>query len=120
MKHKQTKATDIPPKVMKKVEERDSIDSHPCCVNCGSPNARGWCHFVSRKQGGMGIEENLWTGCQTCHDDFDKGNKNLRDKIGKKIEEHLRRNYPNWSRESLVYDKWKDIDPAYRFDGFVK
>jgi 5-methylcytosine-specific restriction endonuclease McrA len=112
MKHKQTKATDIPPKVMKKVEERDSIDGAPCCVNCGSPNARGWCHFVSRKQGGMGIEENLWTGCQKCHDKLDKEKDG---EVEAKIERHLRKHYPGWDRAKLVYQKYKDVDPNWLF-----
>lgn len=117
MKHKQTKATDIPPKVMKKVEERDSIDGQPCCIICGSPNARGWCHFIPREKFGLGIKENLWTGCQKCHDEYDHTEK--REEIGAKIENHLRKHYPGWNRDKLVYDKFKDLDPAWRFDNSV-
>jgi 5-methylcytosine-specific restriction endonuclease McrA len=118
MKHKQTKATDIPSAVIEQVEKRDSIDGWPCCIICGSPNARGWCHYISRKHGGLGIEENLWTGCQKCHDKYDKTEKH--DEIGAKIEAHLRSHYSDWDRSKLVYNKWRDLDPAYRFDNWVK
>ena len=105
MKHKQTKATDIPQKVKRAVEERDSIDGWSCCIVCGSTNAEGHCHFMPRKHGGLGIEENLWTGCQKCHDRYDKTEE--RYEIGMIIEEHLKSHYPNWNKDDLVYDKWK-------------
>lgn len=101
--HKQTKETNIKPNTLKEVEQRDSIDGCPCCIICGNPNARGWCHFISRKQGGKGIKENLWTGCQKCHNEYDS---TKHDEHGVKIEAHLRGHYRDWDKEKLVYNKW--------------
>ena len=56
MKSRRSKATDIPQKVKQAVWERDGGR----CVICGNthnvmPNA----HFISRANGGLGIEENV-------------------------------------------------------------
>ena len=37
----------------------------------GEPNM----HYISRAQGGLGIEENVVTGCQECHHEYDNGAK---------------------------------------------
>ena len=69
MKSKRTKATNISPKVKQKVWERDQGR----CVICGNnynvmPNS----HFIRRSQGGLGIEQNVFTACTNftpnkCH-----------------------------------------------------
>lgn len=105
MKSRRTKATDIPPKVKKAVEERDSIDGHPSCIFCGSPNAKGEAHVISRAQGGLGVERNLVTACRTCHGRMD--NTTYRDYYVNKAKEYLKSIYPDWNEEDLVYNKWK-------------
>ena len=52
--HKRTKALDIPEKVKRRVWERDGHQ----CVLCGSIYAMPNAHYISRAQGGLGIEEN--------------------------------------------------------------
>jgi 5-methylcytosine-specific restriction endonuclease McrA len=103
--HKRTKAVAIPPKVKKAVEERDSINGVPCCIFCGSPNARGEAHVIGRSQGGLGVEKNLVTVCRNCHGLMDNSTKSKY--YVTKAKEYLQSIYPDWNEEELVYNKWK-------------
>ena len=107
MKHRRTKATDIPPKVKKAVEQRDSIDGRPCCIFCGSPEAKGEAHVIARSQGGLGIEKNLGTVCRECHRAMD--NSQARNLYIAKAKDYLRSIYPGWDEKDLIYDKWKGL-----------
>lgn len=100
-KSNRTKHTDIPPKVKKEVEERD----HHRCVFCGSPNASGEMHYIRRSQGGLGIPQNLLTGCRICHSQLDEGQ--AKDLYREKAKQYLMSLYPDWNEEDLVYNKWK-------------
>ena len=107
MKSKRSKACDIPQKVKLRVFLRDN----EMCVICHNkynvmPNA----HFISRSQGGLGIEENIVTLCtdlteNKCHSRFDRGTKEQREELGNKIEGYLKSKYPNWNKENLIYKK---------------
>lgn len=95
---KETKATKIPAKVKKAVWERDKGR----CIVCfreGNP----WCHYISRAQGGFGIEENIVTLCDNCHWRFDQtaDRKHLRGYIANYLKAH----YPGWDEEKLIYRK---------------
>ena len=78
MKHKKTKALEIPLSVKRAVAERDSVDGHPCCIWCGKPApvsnplAFSNAHYISRGQGGLGIEENVLTLDWECHLRYDQ------------------------------------------------
>lgn len=98
---KRTKATDIPPKVKKIVEEREG----GVCLFCGSPNARGEAHVIARSQGGLGIEQNIICICRRCHDLMD--NSTYREHYVNRAKEYLKSKYPDWNEEDLVYNKWK-------------
>ncbi len=98
--HKITKALDISPKVKKVVWERDGH----CCILCGSPYAMPNAHYIPRSHGGLGIEENIFTACPKCHDDYDKGIR--RKEIAVKIEAYLRSKYPGWDKSKLYYQKY--------------
>lgn len=101
-KSKRSKATDIPPKVKKKVYERDNGICVICQKNRGFPEV----HYISRAQGGLGIEENIVTGCRKCHQDYDNGDK--REEIGKIIKEYLKSIYgDSWDEEKLIFNKWQ-------------
>ena len=66
------------------------------------PNA----HYISRAHGGLGIEENVVTLCQDCHNNYDNGrSKEEANCIREKIEDYLKRHYNNWNKESLIYKK---------------
>lgn len=96
--NKRTRATAIPAKVKREVEERD----HGHCIFCGRPG-RGEAHFISRAQGGLGIEENLITVCRPCHDLMDNSTK--RQQMLSFAREHLKARYPYWDESLLVYEK---------------
>ena len=96
--NKRTRALAISPKVKKKVEERDG----GLCIFCGA-RGRGEAHFISRAQGGLGIEENLVTVCRICHDRMD--NSTERQRMLGITEEHLKRCYPYWDKSFLIYEK---------------
>ena len=98
--HKLTKATSIPPAVKQIVWRRDYCR----CVICGSINAGPHCHFVRRSQLGLGIEENIWTGCTKCHTEFDS--EGTDGPLHKIVEEHLKNKYPNWEETPLTYSKY--------------
>lgn len=101
-KSKRSKATDIPMKVKKIVHERDKH-----CIICGKqglPNA----HYISRQNGGLGIEENVVTLCIDCHNDYDNGNK--KEEYENRIKEYLKSKYgDSWNEEKLVYNKWQNF-----------
>ena len=102
-KSKRTKACEIPPEVKKAVEERDN----KCCIFCGSPNAKGEAHVISRAQGGLGVERNIITACRVCHGKMD--NSQFRAYYVEKAKEYLKGIYPDWNEEDLIYNKWKGL-----------
>lgn len=102
-KSNRTKATDIPPNVKKVVEERDNHR----CVFCGNPYAKGEMHYIRRSQGGLGIEQNLLTGCRECHYQFDEGQ--AKELLRERAKKYLKSIYPDWDEENLIYNKWKEF-----------
>ena len=99
MKSKRSKACDIPTRVKKAVWERDK--QH--CIYCGSVRAMPNAHFISRAKGGLGIEENIVTLCQNCHYNFDM--TDMREHYNEYIENYLKKKYPNWDKENLIYKR---------------
>ena len=103
-----TRARSIPKEVKIRVCVRDSIFSWPCCINCGRPTPDGgteWsnAHYISRAQGGLGIEENVLTLCPGCHHDYDQTTK--REEMRSFFREYLMEHYPDWDESKLVYRK---------------
>ena len=103
MKHKRTKATDIPPKVKALVWERDGHK----CIYCERyvPKGCANAHFIKRSQGGLGIPENVVTLCSNCHyeEDFGQNCKEYEDFI----EKYLKGIYgDDWNKDKLVYKKY--------------
>jgi len=103
-KHNQTKATEIPIEVKKIVWERDKHK----CIFCYKfvPLECACCHFIPRSLGGLGIPENIYTGCSNCHREQDNG---LNTKVyGTRVETYLKGIYgTNWDKSKLVYKKWR-------------
>ena len=97
--HRETKATSISTSTKKEVWLRD----FGRCVLCGSINAGPHCHFVRRSQGGLGIPENIWTGCDTCHRAFDTEGPD--GPLHERIRDYFRTLYPDWDESKLVYRK---------------
>lgn len=100
-KSKRSRATDIPPKVKALVYERDN----KCCVICGRPGSPNM-HYISRNNRGLGIEQNVVTGCIECHTAYDNGSK--KEEIGNKIKKYLQSIYgDSWNEYDLIYNKWQ-------------
>lgn len=95
--NKRSKECDISPKVKKRVWDRDGGR----CVICGRKNAMPTCHYVSRAQGGLGIEENIVTLCQDCH--FELDNTTRRNGYKKFLAKYLSMFYRDWSEEKLYF-----------------
>lgn len=106
---KDTRARDFSQKVKQRIAERDSCDGHPCCINCGLPApperpiAFSNAHFISRAQGGLGIEENGLTLCPACHQLYDQTTN--RPRLRAYFQEYLMDHYPGWDEEMLYYKK---------------
>lgn len=103
-----TDALAIPMTVKRAVAERDSVDGWPCCILCGrpaptsNPIAFSCAHYISRAQGGLGIEKNILTLCPRCHREYDTTERNVLRPI---LARHLREHYENWTESELVYRK---------------
>lgn len=101
--HKRTKALAISKAVKAAVYARDG----DCCVLCGSPYGIPNAHYISRAQGGLGIEENIVTLCFDCHREYDQGHH--RQEIREELREYLKSKHPDWDESKLTHDKWSDL-----------
>ena len=108
--NQRTKALGITIAVKEAVADRDSFDGHPCCLLCGSPApvnnrlAFSNAHYISRAQGGLGVEENILTLCPNCHiNRYDQGPD--RKQVRVFLRNYLIEKYPNWNEEKLTYKK---------------
>lgn len=106
-----TKELAIPLPVKMKVAKRDSCCGWPCCILCGrtAPAGATWsfscAHYISRAQGGLGIEENILTLCPRCHREYD-GER--RQELRPFLAHYLREHYPDWDESKLYYSKEGD------------
>ena len=98
--NKRTKALATSAAVKRRVYERDN----GCCVLCGSPYGIPNAHYISRAQGGLGIEENVLTMCLICHRKYDQTAQ--REEIRSELRGYLRACYPGWDEGQLVYQKY--------------
>lgn len=97
--NKRTKACAISQATKEKVWERDN----GCCVYCGSTQASPCCHFIARSQGGLGVEKNILTLCQSCHTRFDQTPYRPFMKIF--FEQYLKEKYDDWCIYDIIYKK---------------
>lgn len=104
-----TKSLGITIAVKEEVAERDSFGGHPCCLVCGRPAptynrlAFSNAHFISRAQGGLGIEQNILTLCPLCHAQYDSTEE--RPILRAFFKRYLQEQYPDWDEENLIYKK---------------
>ena len=108
---KDTKARDFDRSAKVEISRRDSIDGWPCCVFCGlaAPAELAWsnAHFISRAQGGLGIQENGLTLCPECHRRYDQ--TTARAEMRGYFREYLSEHYEEWSEEALIYRKERSL-----------
>ena len=101
---KQTKLTDISPKVKKEVWQRDEGR----CVVCGSSQAMPNAHvFVNRSHGGLGIKENVATLCIKCHHDYDNGKNKEHEYVKSILHEYMFKLYPDLDISKLSINTHK-------------
>lgn len=107
--HTRTRALGITIRVKEEVADRDSFGGHPCCVLCGFPApvnnrlAFSNAHYISRSQGGLGIEENILTLCPHCHYRYDQTTE--RAALKTYFRRYLKSHYPDWDESKLYYRK---------------
>lgn len=102
-KHKLTKATEIPKKIKLIVWERDEHK----CIFCHNPVTWHYAnsHYIKRSHSGLGINpKNIMTNCERCHKKFEESKYRNEMKIIAK--NHLKKIYPDWKEEDLVYKKY--------------
>ena len=101
-KHKTTIATSIDKKIKLIVWERDKHR----CIFCDKPVEWNLAnsHFIKRSHLGLGIEENIFTACPTCHHEFDDTPK--RECMLPIARKYLKSKYPYWNEDMLIYKKW--------------
>ncbi len=102
-KHNRTKATAIQKYVKEIVWYRDKHR----CIFCNKlvPVRNANAHFIPRSAGGRGIEENMFTACDSCHYEQDNGLKTKEYDL--KAENYLKSIYgSSWNKEKLIYSKY--------------
>jgi hypothetical protein len=101
-KHKLTKATEISKSVKMKVWERDNHR----CIFCQKEVEWNYAnsHYIKRSQLGLGIEKNIMTNCERCHNLFEESI--YREPMKKYAKNHFMSKYDDWNEEDLVYKKY--------------
>ena len=103
MKHKRTKAVEITMKTKEIVWNRDDKQ----CIFCKRyvPIDCANAHYIKRSQGGLGIEQNIFTACCDCHWKEDFGQEQL--EYRELAKKYLESKYESWDEKDLYYDKWR-------------
>ena len=104
MKSKRTKALEIDKKTKLIVWERDNNR----CIFCHRYVTWNYAnsHYIKRSHGGLGIEQNIMTNCDKCHELFER--EPSRSKMKPIAIKHFQSKYDNWNEEDLFYKKYKD------------
>ena len=104
-KSERSKECDIPRAVKNAVWSRD----HLRCILCGDPRAMPNAHFISRAEGGLGVEKNIVTLCRSCHAEYDQSTK--REAIRSEIRDYLIGKYgEEWHEEDLYFSRFNNLE----------
>jgi 5-methylcytosine-specific restriction endonuclease McrA len=76
------------------------------CLFCGKQGT-DFAHYISRANGGLGIEQNLVLLCRKCHFDLDQTPK--RKDLLQIVKRYLVVKYQLFKDEDRVYKKYKEI-----------
>lgn len=96
---RRAKALEISQRVKRRVWERDEER----CILCGNREAMPNAHYISRAQGGLGVEQNVVTLCADCHRRYDQSAERVA--MRERIKKHLKERYANWDEDQLRYRK---------------
>lgn len=97
--NKRTQATNISTKVRQAVIERD----HKQCIFCGTHQMLSIAHYISRANGGLGVERNLALACMPCHHRLDQTSYRL--EMRRIFKNYLIKKYGEFDERTLVYRK---------------
>jgi hypothetical protein len=113
-KSKQARAREFTVKEKEEIYIRD----HGQCIFCAMKyhledttqygrSSREYMHYIARSHGGLGIARNGALGCRDHHTMMDNGNKGRHDEMTGLMRSYLMQQYPKWSEDELIYNKWK-------------
>lgn len=113
-KSKQTRAKEFSTNEREKIKERDNM----CCIFCKMGYEMGKIkpydqhnlsimHYISKAQGGLGIEQNGAIGCQYHHHMLDNGPEGNRSEMKERFKAYLKDYYTEWNEKELTYNKWR-------------
>lgn len=112
-KSKQAKAREFTAKERKKIKARDHENCIFCEIEYHMENATPYglmmksiMHYIPRSANGLGIEQNGAVGCEYHHHMFDNGSEGRRQEMKDRFKGYLKKFYPDWDEQNLVYDKW--------------
>lgn len=112
-KSKQAKSHEFNDKQRKIIKERDEYRCIFCTIEYRMEGATymdrttmSVMHYISRKKGGLGIEQNGAYGCQWHHHMLDNGKDGHREEMLKIFRQYLQSHYRDWDESKLTYDKW--------------
>lgn len=112
---KLARKTEFTAKARKAIHKRDNETCVFCADGYEPPEDMAYCqtalqimHIVPRSQLGMGVEQNGALGCVWHHQMLDNGNRENRKEMLAMLEDRMRRIYPGWTREQVIYQKNQD------------
>lgn len=112
MKKKLTRHLEFTAKARKAIHKRDNETCVFCAAGYEPPEDPAYCrtalqimHIVPRSQLGMGVEQNGALGCVWHHQMLDNGNRENRKEMLTMLEDRMRRIYPGWTWEQVIYNK---------------
>lgn len=112
-KSKQARAHEFSTKARKEIYYRDGAS----CIFCRmgyhtegttwlAKEIKSVMHYIPRSQGGLGLPQNGAVGCQYHHEMMDNGSHGRREEMRSIFKDYLKRNYPEWNEDVLIYRKW--------------
>ena len=109
---KLARKTEFTAEARKAIHKRDNETCVFCAAGYELPEDLAYCqtalqimHIVPRSQLGMGVEQNGALGCVWHHQMLDNGNRENRKDMLTMLEDRMRRIYPGWTREQVIYKK---------------
>ena len=112
-KSKQARSHEFTPKQREAIVQRDNAQCIFCAIEYHMEGAtwldlevKSIMHYIPRKQGGLGIEQNGAVGCHWHHHMLDNGSSGRREEMLSIFRNYLQSNYKNWDEKQLTYSKW--------------